>query len=201
MVVNIDLLSIIRAWLGTMFVCSAGMKLADYPSSRSVVSAYGILPASFTRPIGLALPWFEMLVGLVILFAGSSVVGPMLGIALAICFVVATSMVLRRGTPVPCGCSGSADDTVTLRTLARSLFILACSIAAVVGTAFHPTGSLSHPAALGLTAIALGPGILKYRARRKVTADLIRQAEIRVKEVARWKEILSSEIVDYAPDL
>jgi hypothetical protein len=122
------LFAIVRVWLGSMFVYSAGLKLAQYDRRRSFVKAYKILPASMAPFVDLMLPWAELLGGLLLLLRYGHPVGPLLTFVLGTAFAYASGRVLRMKEAVPCGCTGNTRDRVTWVTFARALAVAVGSL-------------------------------------------------------------------------
>lgn len=119
---------IIMAWLGSMFVYSAGLKIAHYDTASSLIKPYRVLPPRIGVVAGLVLPFVELLTGILLLLGFLFPTGPMLGVILGITFAYASFRVLRRGANIPCGCAGATQDRVTWTTFIRALFITAASL-------------------------------------------------------------------------
>lgn len=110
-----------RAWLGSLFVYSAGLKLAQHDHGRSSVKGYKLLPARLATPAGLLLPWVELLTALSLLLGRFYPLGPLLGAFLGTSFASSSFAVLRQKADVPCGCTGNIDDRVSRTTFIRGL--------------------------------------------------------------------------------
>lgn len=55
-------------WLGSLFVYSASLKLLEpVAHTVSAVQGYGVLPPDTSRVVGVALPYAELAVGVLIL--------------------------------------------------------------------------------------------------------------------------------------
>ncbi len=94
----------VRILLGVVFVAAALPKIADPPSFAHMVYNYRILPGFLVNPMGLFLPWFELLVGTALVLGiwprtASVGVG-----AILLVFVLAIAFNLLRENPIDCGC-------------------------------------------------------------------------------------------------
>ncbi len=58
-----------RAWLGTMFVYSAALKLAHYDQAGRTVTPYCVAPQRLEGAAGFALPWAELFAAASLLLA------------------------------------------------------------------------------------------------------------------------------------
>jgi hypothetical protein len=119
------LLTIVSTWLGSMFVYSAGLKLARYDGAASLVTGYRVLPRPVASAAGFLLPWLELLAGGGLLVAIYPL-GPALAVSLGTVFAYSSFRVLLRGDDVPCGCTGNVHDRVNRTTLVRALVIASC---------------------------------------------------------------------------
>lgn len=164
---------VIRAWLGSMFIYSAGLKLAHYDRAGFRVTAYDVLPRSMATAAGFALPWAELLTATSLLIGRLYPLGPLLGASLGSSFAYGSFRVLRRKADVPCGCDGGTRDRVDRATLARALAITSSSLL-VLGVGKHNHASIPTKA---VTAVSLGSllpaGMTLYQRRRH--AQLRRQ--------------------------
>lgn len=119
---------LVTAWLGSMFVYSASLKLVRYNRGAGIVKPYRVLPSGIDLAVGFLLPWGELLGGVLLLSGQFSPVGPLLGAALGASFAYGSLRVLHRGAVVPCGCTGAESDRVKRTTLIRALLITLCSL-------------------------------------------------------------------------
>ncbi len=120
--------TLLRLWLGSLFVYSASLKLVRYKNAGKTVRLYGVLPAHLGNATGFALPWVELTTGLSLMFGRSYILGPVLGTLLGSSFTYASYNVLQRKIDIPCNCTGSIDERVTGLTLNRGVAITFCGL-------------------------------------------------------------------------
>jgi hypothetical protein len=117
--------------LGLMFVVSGGFKLADGPAWPKMAADLGV-----SRPLAIAVPWYELVLGALLL---TSLFSPWVELLAAVTLVVFTVVIVRRlldGSRPPCACFGSrSNKPLGRRHVVRNLGLLAVAVLAVVGTA------------------------------------------------------------------
>lgn len=117
--------------LGVMFIVSGGYKLADGPSWPSQAADMGV-----SRPVALVVPWFEIVLGAVLV---SSLLSPWAELVAVGVLIVFTVVIVRRlldGSRPPCACFGSrSSQPLGRRHVLRNLGLLAVAMLAAVGTA------------------------------------------------------------------
>jgi uncharacterized membrane protein YphA (DoxX/SURF4 family) len=97
---------IARLTLGGVLVLAGFLKFDELDKSQMAVRAYEMLPISVANFIGIALPFAEMFMGLLlILGAGIRAMG-ILSALLMLVFVIGISQAWARGLSIDCGCFG-----------------------------------------------------------------------------------------------
>ena len=101
------LLNVACRLLGGAVLLWAGVsKALDQQTAILAVDGYDVLPASLVRPMAVALPWIEIVIGvflvagLFVRFAGVATA------ALTLVFIGAMGQAKARGLPIDCGCFG-----------------------------------------------------------------------------------------------
>lgn len=155
---------LLTVWLGTMFVYSAGLKFTRYDRAHSLLAPYRILPRRLAAAAGLALPWAELLAGLLLLLDLLAPGGPLLSLFLGASFAYAAASALLRRAKVPCGCTGSDRDAVGRATLLRALTIVASSSLLLV----LAPAKIPLIGATALCVIATAPSVWLAFERRRV---------------------------------
>jgi uncharacterized membrane protein YphA (DoxX/SURF4 family) len=98
----------LRLALGGVLLVAGVLKAHDGPTSTAVtIAGYRILPAAAVAPLGVALPYLEILLG-AYLVAGlfTRIVGWIAAVQFAIFSVAVASLVIRK-IAADCGCFGS----------------------------------------------------------------------------------------------
>lgn len=184
------LASVVGLWLGSMFVVSAGLKLSRYDRARIVVNRYGILPARLASGVGFALPWVELVTGVLILTGFVYPAGALFAASLGALFASAALIVLRRGANVPCGCAGDDDERVGRTTAVRALVIVGGGALVAANGEWDAAlpGSVAAAVVVGL----LAPGALVAARRLHALADRHRRISQADTEVARSRRVLTA---------
>jgi len=117
-----------RAWLGTMFVYSAALKLAHYDQAGRTVTPYCVAPQRLEGAAGFALPWAELFAAASLLLGRLYPFCPLVSAMLGSVFAYGSFDVTRRRADVPCGCTGSTSERVTRATLGRAVAITSGSL-------------------------------------------------------------------------
>ena len=115
-----------RLALAALFIIAGALKLGHADDLASVVSAFSLgLPGPIVAFIAVALPPFEILLG--IYLAGGWFLPQTSAAAtlLILAFIVAIASVVARGIAAPCGCFGPADAApATWATVLRDVVIV-----------------------------------------------------------------------------
>ncbi len=122
---------IVRVLLGALLLAAGALKVGHAPELAASIAGFRLLPAAITGPLALALPYFELLLGLY-LVAGlfTRVVAAIAAVQFVLYSAAIASAVLRH-IAANCGCFGPGDATVAdwphvafdLLLAAASLFV------------------------------------------------------------------------------
>ena len=118
---------VLRLVLGGIFMHAGIMKIRDPAAFASSIASYQLLAPAVISLVAFQFPWFEILLGF-LLIAGFPQRAPALGImALSLLFVAVHGQAMLRGLSIDCGCFGSGYSTGPKVGLALSslLFIAA----------------------------------------------------------------------------
>ncbi|HEY1184511.1 MAG TPA: MauE/DoxX family redox-associated membrane protein [Bryobacteraceae bacterium] len=134
---------VLRIALGAIFVYAAWTKLvhvqlrpffielAPWQLFAMEVNGYQLLPLKAVELVARTLPWFELLLGL-LLIAGYWLRSAAAATALLLAgFFTLMVRAYARGLEIPCGCFG-ANDIISWKTLLRDGSLLAAALALVV---------------------------------------------------------------------
>lgn len=115
-----------RVVLGVVLLVAGGLKIGNPLGSARAVQAYDVMPFEVAKYIGYALPWLEIVLGLLIVLGLFTRVCAVLGGLLMLAFVVGISQAWARGLTIDCGCFGgggevASHDTKYGREVARDL--------------------------------------------------------------------------------
>jgi len=118
-----------RILMGGLFVYAGILKMRDVQHFADSIAAYRILPMQTINMMALALPPFEILLGLLLLIGWKTRVAA-LGVTLLLgVFTLALSQAILRGLKIDCSCFGSsAPSPLKLwLSLARDFLLLGFS--------------------------------------------------------------------------
>jgi hypothetical protein len=146
-----------------VFVVGAAQKVRDWPSFRSALGAYRLLPDALVTPVALALPALELVAGLTLLAPSFRNAGALLAAALLAIVTGAVAINLARGrTDIDCGCGGAEGRQRLSRGLVvrNAVLLLAVAVsvqqvgARALGTLDYATVAFASLALYGLYACA-----------------------------------------------
>ena len=123
---------VLRIALGVVFVYAAWTKLrVPWELFAMEVDAYQLLPLKAVELVARTLPWFELVVGL-LLVTGFWLRSAAVATALLLAgFFTLMVRAYAKGMEIPCGCFG-ANDIISWKTLLRDGSLLASAAALVV---------------------------------------------------------------------
>jgi uncharacterized membrane protein YphA (DoxX/SURF4 family) len=135
------LLLLCRIALGTIFIVAAFTKLyfnggwhfGDYHFFFGmVISSYNILPLSAAEWAARVLPWFELLLGILLLAGVGLRWTGLMACALLLVFIGAMTRAYMNGLEIMCGCFGNNEKVGPL-TLLRDSSMLIPAVAVTIG--------------------------------------------------------------------
>lgn len=138
-----------RLVLGGVLVVAGALKVGNPLGAARAVQAYDVMPFELARWIGYALPWVEIVVGVLLVIGLFTRVSAVIGTVLMAAFVVGIAQAWARGLSIDCGCFGgggqvASNQTKYGREIARDLALALCGAWLVV----RPASTLSLDRAL-----------------------------------------------------
>lgn len=112
---------IVRIGLGLLFLAAGVLKLKYTTALASTIAGLHLgLPGPLVAAIGVALPPFEILLGIYLITGLLPLVAATTAAALLFVFIIVLSSAVLRGLNAPCGCFGPGDTgPTTWLTVAR----------------------------------------------------------------------------------
>lgn len=102
----------LRAALGVLLVVAGVLKAHDGPAlTVAFVAGYRILPEWLARPVGVALPYLEILLGTYLTLGLFTRIAAQVAAAQFAVFAVAVGSLVVRHISADCGCFGSGVPT------------------------------------------------------------------------------------------
>jgi uncharacterized membrane protein YphA (DoxX/SURF4 family) len=118
----------LRVVLGVIFVYAAWLKLKEpWELFALAISGYQLLPLNAVQYVARTLPWFELVVGLLLI---SGVLLRVSASAVSLLLLGFMALMIRsyvKGMSIDCGCFGSGDP-ISWKTLLRDGSMLAASL-------------------------------------------------------------------------
>jgi uncharacterized membrane protein YphA (DoxX/SURF4 family) len=108
--------TLVRLVLAGVFVAAGAMKAVDPQSSVAAVRAYELLPVSLETAVGLALPFVEIALGLLLVIGAFARLLAVLSALVLGVFLVAAVSASVRGLSIDCGCFGGGGTVAPGQT-------------------------------------------------------------------------------------
>ena len=113
-----------RLFLGIVLIYAGGTKIGHPLTSQRAVQAYEILPDALANTVGLALPFVEVVVGVLLVLGLFTRPAAIVATLLMVVFVIGIAQAWARGLTIDCGCFGGggqigAADTTYPQEIAR----------------------------------------------------------------------------------
>jgi uncharacterized membrane protein YphA (DoxX/SURF4 family) len=105
-----------RLTLGGVLLAAGWLKVFTPAKSQMAVRAYEILPNAVANFFGIALPWFELGLGILLILGIAVRLSAALGGALMLLFIAAISQAWARGLSIDCGCFGGGGTVAPGQT-------------------------------------------------------------------------------------
>ena len=118
-----------RLILGGVLLVAGALKVGTPDKSQMTVRAYEILPVGLANLIGLALPYVEVALGLLLIVGAATRITAIFGGLIMFVFIIAIAQAWARGLTIDCGCFGGGgviakEDTRYLQVILRDFGIL-----------------------------------------------------------------------------
>ena len=124
---------IARLALAAVFAVAAVGKFLDLEGSVKATRSFGV-PDRLARPIGVALPFLELLAAVLLLPVGTAQVGAIIASILLIGFLAGMLNSLRQGQAPDCHCFGTFhSEPVGTNTIIRNAVLLAVGVLIISG--------------------------------------------------------------------
>ncbi|MDQ2682217.1 MAG: TlpA family protein disulfide reductase [Chloroflexota bacterium] len=122
-----------RVVLAGVFAVAGVGKLLDIPGSIRATQGFGV-PERLARPIGVALPFLEILAAILLLPVSSALAGAVLALALLTAFLGGMINSLRKGEAPDCHCFGQLhSEPVGPRSIIRNAVLAALAVVILFG--------------------------------------------------------------------
>ncbi len=137
---------LLRLLLGAVFVYAAYMKLRDpWTLFAMSIDGYKLLPEWGVVTLARTLPWFELVLGLVLISGLALRYASVAGAALLGVFFVIMTISYARGMAIECGCFGPGE-ALGPKTLLRDGTLVILAIALAVLSMRRSSGKITESA-------------------------------------------------------
>lgn len=126
-----------RLALGVVLLVAGALKIGNPLGAARAVQAYDVLPFEMARYVGYALPWLEVIMGILLILGLFTRISAWVGTLLMLAFVIGISQAWARGLTIDCGCFGgggevTAAETKYGREILRDLGFALCGVWLIV---------------------------------------------------------------------
>lgn len=120
-----------RLVLGGVLLVAGGLKVGNPRGAARAVQGYDVMPFDVAKYVGYALPWVEIIIGLLLILGLFTRINALLGTLLMAAFVIGIAQAWARGLTIDCGCFGgggevAADETRYGQEITRDLGLALC---------------------------------------------------------------------------
>lgn len=99
-----------RLILGGTLIAAGYLKFDELDKSQMAVRAYELLPIPLANFLGVVLPFFELAVGILLVFGAGVRISAALSALLMLAFMIGISQAWARGLSIDCGCFGGGGQ-------------------------------------------------------------------------------------------
>lgn len=99
-----------RFTLGGVLFLAGYLKVGKTDISQMAVRSYELLPIPIANFLGLTLPFFEVVIGLLLILGAATRVVAVLGGFTMLIFIIAIAQAWVRGLNIDCGCFGGGGS-------------------------------------------------------------------------------------------
>lgn len=130
----LDLVGLVaRLLLGGVLLVAGGLKVGNPLGSARAVQGYDVMPFEVAEYIGYALPWVEVVIGVLLVLGLFTRTSALLGALLMAAFVIGITQAWVRGLTIDCGCFGGggqvdSGETEYGQEIARDLGLALCGV-------------------------------------------------------------------------
>lgn len=135
---NSLILTGLRVFLGAVFVYASYDKILHPQQFSLAVFQYQLLPDHLVNLTALALPWLELLIGVLLIFGVWMPGAALTAFSLLCAFIIALVINRIRGLDIHCGCfsTEATAGSAGIGTIARDVAFLLISLVIVVAALY-----------------------------------------------------------------
>ncbi len=99
-----------RLFLGVVLIYAGSTKIGHPLTAQRAVQAYELLPDGLANTIGLALPFLEVILGVLLVLGLFTRPAAIAGTLLMVVFILGIAQAWARGLTIDCGCFGGGGE-------------------------------------------------------------------------------------------
>jgi putative oxidoreductase len=140
------LVLVLRVAIGGIFIVAGASKVGNAAQFAAQIAGFRLLPEGVIAPLAVMLPYWEILLGVLVILGLFTRVAAWIAVLLLALFDLAIASAVVRGMSVSCGCFGPNDATVTTwAEVARDAVFVALALI----VALRPPGALALDRRIG----------------------------------------------------
>ena len=140
------LVLVLRVAIGAIFIVAGASKVGQPALFAAQIAGFRILPEALIAPLAVMLPYWEIVLGALLVAGLFTRIAATVGVVLLAVFDLAIASAVVRGMSVSCGCFGPNDATVTTwAEVARDAIFVALALVIVL----RPPGALALDRRIG----------------------------------------------------
>lgn len=128
---------LLRLIIGGIFIYAGVLKERTPQEFADNIAAYQLLPAALINLVALGLPFFEIMIGLMLIIGFRLRLAACSTLLLILVFAIALASALARGLNIDCGCFGDGKPSAAKTWLALVRDLSLGGAAYIVFTAVH----------------------------------------------------------------
>ena len=101
---------VLRLFLGVVLIYAGATKIGHPLTAQRAVQAYELLPDGLANTIGLALPFLEVILGVLLVLGLFTRPVAIVSTLLMVAFIIGISQAWARGLTIDCGCFGGGGE-------------------------------------------------------------------------------------------
>jgi uncharacterized membrane protein YphA (DoxX/SURF4 family) len=101
---------VLRVFLGVVLIYAGSTKIGHPLTAQRAVQAYELLPDGLANTIGLALPFLEVILGVLLVLGLFTRPAAIAGTLLMVVFILGIAQAWARGLTIDCGCFGGGGE-------------------------------------------------------------------------------------------
>jgi uncharacterized membrane protein YphA (DoxX/SURF4 family) len=101
---------VLRVALGVTLVVAGAVKIPHPEQLAAAIAGFRLLPAAVTAPLAIALPYFEVMLGLYLAIGLFTRIAAWTACVQFVVYAGAIGSAVVRGIPASCGCFGPNDS-------------------------------------------------------------------------------------------